>query len=551
MGTDSGLEYIFVDSSGVINGQTYYYAVTAYDKGYDIDFFENGYSQSENLIPIAPSECSITLDLDYKGNVVSLSENAAIVVPNSPALGYTPPNTVQEGEQFIEHLSGYGSGTITVDVINPFAIRDGREYHVVFDTLDNSEDLAFSIRNQELITEILDINADSTAIASHDRIDSRLVIASSLVNDSTVYDTTFPILVTNVEGGKTYDYGFDYDVMPETGTFKIMNSELLSSGEFAVSYRYFLLDQLETINGETDNPIFDGMRVIVNNTEYDLNEDSTRWTVGECNYSILAMSVSRFYPADFELQFEGNLGDSVTVDSYGTIVPFRLKNITHDDVPPFRVSDFNQDGDWDRDEMISIRPYGAVADGPLISIRFGQDSLFISDTTIYDTIYAGSDTVYTDTTIYDTTDLVVIDPVAGDIFHIEIDRPFSVKDVFGFRSRASKIDDVEASNSLQNIAVVPNPYVVAASWEPRHQYSSGRGPRKIDFINLPNKCTIKIFTLSGYLVTTIYHDDVNENGTESWNLLSNDNLEIAYGVYLYHIDAPDIGEHTGKFAVIK
>ena len=551
MGTDSGLEYIFVDSSDVINGQTYYYAVTAYDKGYDIDFFENGYSQSENLIPIAPSECSITLDLDYKGNVVSLSENAAIVVPNSPALGYTPPNTVQEGEQFIEHLSGYGSGTITVDVINPFAIRDGREYHVVFDTLDNSEDLAFSIRNQELITEILDINADSTAIASHDRIDSRLVIASSLVNDSTVYDTTFPILVTNVEGGKTYDYGFDYDVMPETGTFKIMNSELLSSGEFAVSYRYFLLDQLETINGETDNPIFDGMRVIVNNTEYDLNEDSTRWTVGECNYSILAMSVSRFYPADFELQFEGNLGDSVTVDSYGTIVPFRLKNITHDDVPPFRVSDFNQDGDWDRDEMISIRPYGAVADGPLISIRFGQDSLFISDTTIYDTIYAGSDTVYTDTTIYDTTDLVVIDPVAGDIFHIEIDRPFSVKDVFGFRSRASKIDDVEASNSLQNIAVVPNPYVVAASWEPRHQYSSGRGPRKIDFINLPNKCTIKIFTLSGYLVTTIYHDDVNENGTESWNLLSNDNLEIAYGVYLYHIDAPDIGEHTGKFAVIK
>ena len=551
MGMDSGLEYIFVDSSGVINGQTYYYAVTAYDKGYDIDFFENGYSQSENLIPIAPSECSITLDLDYKGNVVSLSENAAIVVPNSPALGYTPPNTVQEGEQFIEHLSGYGSGTITVDVINPFAIRDGREYHVVFDTLDNSEDLAFSIRNQELITEILDINADSTAIASHDRIDSRLVIASSLVNDSTVYDTTFPILVTNVEGGKTYDYGLDYDVMPETGTFKIMNSELLSSGEFAVSYRYFLLDQLETINGETDNPIFDGMRVIVNNTEYDLNEDSTRWTVGECNYSILAMSVSRFYPADFELQFEGNLGDSVTVDSYGTIVPFRLKNITHDDVPPFRVSDFNQDGDWDRDEMISIRPYGAVADGPLISIRFGQDSLFISDTTIYDTIYAGSDTVYTDTTIYDTTDLVVIDPVAGDIFHIEIDRPFSVKDVFGFRSRASKIDDLEASNSLQNIAVVPNPYVVAASWEPRHQYSSGRGPRKIDFINLPNKCTIKIFTLSGYLVTTIYHDDVNENGTESWNLLSNDNLEIAYGVYLYHIDAPDIGEHTGKFAVIK
>ena len=113
------------------------------------------------------------------------------------------------------------------------------------------------------------------------------------------------------------------------------------------------------------------------------------------------------------------------------------------------------------------------------------------------------------------------------------------------------INDVQASNQLDNIAVVPNPYIVAASWEPRHQYESGRGPRKIDFINLPSICTIKIFTLSGYLVNTLHHEDTFENGTESWNMLSSDNLDIAYGVYLYHIDAPGIGEHTGKFAVIK
>ena len=48
-----------------------------------------------------------------------------------------------------------------------------------------------------------------------------------------------------------------------------------------------------------------------------------------------------------------------------------------------------------------------------------------------------------------------------------------------------------------------------------------------------------------------HHEDTFENGTESWNMLSSDNLDIAYGVYLYHIDAPGIGEHTGKFAVIK
>ena len=552
MGEDSGLEYIYVDSNNVINGQTYYYAITAYDKGYDHDFFENGYTESENLQPIAPSECSVTLDLDYKGNVVSLSENAAIVLPNAEALGYIPPNTVEEGETFITHVSGYGSGQISIEVIDPFGIEDGTEYQVVFDTLETAEEISFSVRNQELITEILTINSDSTAIASYDHIDAKMIVHSSLINDSTVYDTTYPVIVTNVNDDNIiYTYGIDYSVNSEIGSFFVYNSELLSLGEFTVSYRYFLLDHLATVNGETDNPLFDGMRIIVKDKEYDLNEDSTRWTVGDCNYGLIAMNVSRFYPADFELQFEGNLGDSITVDPYGTVVPFRIKNVTHDDEPPFRISDFNQDGDWDPDESISIRPYGDISEGPLISIRFSQDSLSIADTTIYDTLITGSDTIYTDTTIYDTTYLEVIDPIAGDIFHIEIDRPFSMADVYSFTTIASKIRINDPKEELKKIAVVPNPYIVAASWEPRHQYESGRGPRKIDFINLPSECTIKIFTLSGYLVTTLHHNDVYENGAESWNLLSMDNLEISYGIYLYHIDAPGIGEHTGKFAVIK
>jgi len=174
------------------------------------------------------------------------------------------------------------------------------------------------------------------------------------------------------------------------------------------------------------------------------------------------------------------------------------------------------------------------------------------ETTLFDTIITGTDTIYTDTTLFDTTILEVIDPVQGDIFKIAINRPFSVEDIFSFTSTASSINPDSAKNNLDAIAVVPNPYVVAASWEPRHIYQSGRGPRKIDFINLPSQCTIKIFTLAGYLVNTIEHNDVNENGTESWNLLSKDGLEISFGVYLYHVDAFNLGiETTGKFAVIK
>jgi hypothetical protein len=52
-------------------------------------------------------------------------------------------------------------------------------------------------------------------------------------------------------------------------------------------------------------------------------------------------------------------------------------------------------------------------------------------------------------------------------------------------------------------------------------------------------------------VDTIEHHDVLEDGSESWDLLSKDGLEIAFGVYIYYLKAPGIGEKVGKFAVIK
>jgi len=41
------------------------------------------------------------------------------------------------------------------------------------------------------------------------------------------------------------------------------------------------------------------------------------------------------------------------------------------------------------------------------------------------------------------------------------------------------------------------------------------------------------------------------NGTAIWDMLSGDNLEISYGIYLFHVQAPGIGEKTGTFAIIK
>ncbi len=142
-------------------------------------------------------------------------------------------------------------------------------------------------------------------------------------------------------------------------------------------------------------------------------------------------------------------------------------------------------------------------------------------------------------------------PRPGDEFTLKTSKPYNSDDIFRYETSAASIDEEEASSELDDIAVVPNPYIAAASWEPKHLFTSGRGVRKIDFIHLPKKCTIKIFTIRGYLVKTIKHDASLIDGSESWDLTTKDGLDVAYGVYIYHVEAPGIGEKIGKFAIIK
>ena len=113
------------------------------------------------------------------------------------------------------------------------------------------------------------------------------------------------------------------------------------------------------------------------------------------------------------------------------------------------------------------------------------------------------------------------------------------------------IDNVNARNNLNNIKVVPNPYYATNAFEGQNTFTSGRGPREIQFRNLPQNCTIRIFTISGELVRTIRHSSQMNDGTGSWDLLTKDNLTAAYGIYVYHIEAKGIGDKIGKLALIK
>ena len=141
-------------------------------------------------------------------------------------------------------------------------------------------------------------------------------------------------------------------------------------------------------------------------------------------------------------------------------------------------------------------------------------------------------------------------PSPGDVLRISVSRPFATGDFFQFSLSPSTIDADLARDVLDRIAVVPNPYVGASSFEPRSQIE-GRGERRVQFINLPQKCTIKIFNIRGELIKTLEHDGFLADGATFWDLRTEDQQDIAFGVYIFHVDAPDIGEYVGKFALIK
>ena len=114
--------------------------------------------------------------------------------------------------------------------------------------------------------------------------------------------------------------------------------------------------------------------------------------------------------------------------------------------------------------------------------------------------------------------------------------------------------------TVGEVAVVPNPYrgdVAYSTYNPPWEKPSGNRPwwmeqdRRIQFINLPAQCEIRIFTLAGDLVNTLNHSDPNK-GYEDWNLTSHVGQAISSGLYLFTCEDLVNGKvQVGKFVVIK
>lgn len=96
-----------------------------------------------------------------------------------------------------------------------------------------------------------------------------------------------------------------------------------------------------------------------------------------------------------------------------------------------------------------------------------------------------------------------------------------------------------AKEMLDKIKAVPNPYYAYS------QYESDKFDNRIKITNLPEKCTISIYNTSG----TLMRRYVKGSSITSldWDLKNQAGIPVAGGVYLIHVEVPEVGETVIKW----
>jgi hypothetical protein len=105
-----------------------------------------------------------------------------------------------------------------------------------------------------------------------------------------------------------------------------------------------------------------------------------------------------------------------------------------------------------------------------------------------------------------------------------------------------------AKEALDLINIVPNPYYAYSGYEKTTL------DNVVKITNLPAKCTVSIYTLNGNLVRRFKRDDSGAEAKTSldWDLKNEARIPIASGLYIIHVDVPEVGEKILKwFGVLR
>ena len=95
------------------------------------------------------------------------------------------------------------------------------------------------------------------------------------------------------------------------------------------------------------------------------------------------------------------------------------------------------------------------------------------------------------------------------------------------------------AEALRIINVVPNPYYAFSLYE------TDRLDNRAKITNLPERCKIRIYNTSGKLIRAF--DKGSPISSLDWDLKNEEGIPIGSGVYLIHVDVPDVGERIVKF----
>ena len=87
------------------------------------------------------------------------------------------------------------------------------------------------------------------------------------------------------------------------------------------------------------------------------------------------------------------------------------------------------------------------------------------------------------------------------------------------------------AGDLAAVHTVPDPYYVTDAYE------VSPTSKVIKFVNLPQRCTVRIYSTSGILVRILDHNSSTLGGSENWDVRNRNNQVVASGVYFYSVES--------------
>jgi len=500
LGDDTGLQHYFIDRN-VQNGRTYYYALVAYDYGHP-DIVDGGLSPTEN---------NIVIELDEAEEIIRLGINVQVVTPRSYAAGYT-----EQGIEYESTADLLGNQYPQFEVYSTEHLKTNHRYYLTFDvdTLGNFEKTA---RNRHP----RDVYFMNTGFRVYDYSDSnRLVYREGL------------------------DYFSGENVREDTVNFML--------GDLARTFRFFTLNEKKIISD-----VFDGIQMILEGLPNVPTVDpmNTGWIEGTAPLNILTdCNGYIYYPWRYEIIFsEDDLAyqtisnvQETLVDGAGELVT--KNNILWESSFNFYVVDKSFPDSLGQYEKLDLLRTDYDGDG---SFDPSIDEVLVGYTFPMTRFFRFKGTVFS-ISFRDCQERNEW-PKPGDVYRIDFKRPFFETDSLWFSvTDVPLVDPKRLNDEMERIKVVPNPYIATNAMEPAIANRFLNQRRRLMFTHIPANCEIRIFTTSGILVDKIEVNNEPANGIVHWDLLSKEDLEIAAGMYFYHVKSTVTGkEKMGKFAVIK